>query len=524
MNRLSALLLHRPALAQVLVMLAAALAGVGVFQWDQNQSASKRLDSLKVEAGRSAAKILASTQNGELMGAIKLLGLIDTNIKQEARGGTEPERGAVFSTLGKVGRAIDAECLFVVGQNGQILSFWSRDESSSSGLDVSQRPYYRLAMEGMASIYPGVSLSRVNQRALYHAAPIFSEVAKASVGDGAVVACTSAGALDQLLESTAEEALLVSPLGVVYASKQLQRLGALALDPEVERLDKIRASRQFGNFFNSNSPRELDLPLQTGLAHLDGRRWAVAASPVAWADPNGDWQLILIDDLRRSAPLSAAWLKGSASAVLVLLLGYMSLYILRASKARQQATAQLREFAARQQANVRYRTELAQTALRLQNCDTIDELTEVFFREARELLEALQGALYVQAGDDDKADLVLAGSAASAQAPPQRLVQGQGLLGQCALERRQQIITTPADGYWTLRCAAGDIAPGALLLTPLLMHNTLIGVLELGLLQAPDEQTLQKADELTALLGNALEILRRRRPAPPSRPPTESTT
>ena len=90
------------------------------------------------------------------------------------------------------------------------------------------------------------------------------------------------------------------------------------------------------------------------------------------------------------------------------------------------------------------------------------------------------------------------------------------MLGQCALERRIQVVAAPPGGHWTLRSGLGEAPPAALLLAPLVMQDQLIGALELGLLHLPDPDTLPRLDELVFILANTLAVLRRylQTPAP----------
>jgi transcriptional regulator with GAF, ATPase, and Fis domain len=135
------------------------------------------------------------------------------------------------------------------------------------------------------------------------------------------------------------------------------------------------------------------------------------------------------------------------------------------------------------------------------------ELATTYLQKSRDLLGVIQGALYVTDAQQTPPILCLAGAAACATEPPHRLALGETLLGQCAQERRQQIIATPPDGYWTVRSGLGGMPPAALLLAPLVMHNNLVGALELALLHLPDTAAQVQLDESLALLATSIEIL-----------------
>ena len=378
----------RPATGWAIVLMLSVLAAVLTYCWDITTREADRVEALQLEAERSATQVLSSIQGGRVMETIGLLGLIDTRLKQEAMGATEANPGEVKYLLSNVGRAIGAQCLFVVAEDGTIRSFWSIDGESATGLDVGQKPYFQMALAGKRSMYASVDLAHVERRKLYFAAPIYSEVAISTVGSGALVACTSAEPVDQLLATKADDALLVSPHGVVYASKQPKWLGALVDETSQQQLADIRALRQFGTFFNASTPLAMSLKLQDSIQTLNGVRYAVASSALAWNDPAGDWQLVLLENLSNSVPIQSAMAQAAVSTALVFILGWMGLHLRRSRQRQDEAHRQLRHFSEQQQADVRYRAELAAASLRLQRCDSLAELAQVFLSESRQLLGA----------------------------------------------------------------------------------------------------------------------------------------
>jgi hypothetical protein len=186
----------------------------------------------------------------------------------------------------------------------------------------------------------------------------------------------------------------------------------------------------------------------------------------------------------------------------------MWLHLLKGRHAQDLANAQLQVFAGRQQAVAQYRQHLASATLQLQRCDTLEQLAAEFLTQGRFLLGAVQGVLYV--ADPESPDMfLLAGSSACAGPAPEVLDLGDGLLGQCALDKKMRVIATPPHGVWTLRSGLGDTAPVALMLGPVTIQDSVIGLVELAVLQMPDETATEKYVELLAALANSLEILRR---------------
>lgn len=508
MKRLPGYLAQNAHAAWAFVASVALVFATGIFWFDVEIRTQQRQGLLQTEAQRSGLELMSTTLNGNLMGSVTLLGLLDGDIKREASNGLAAEDSNVPGTMSIVGNAFGAEGVFVVGMDGIVKSSWDRINKPSTGLDVRFRPYFQMAMRGQSSVYAAVSMAR-GDRSLYFSAPIFPEHAHSTVGIGASVARTSLDRVDTLLQSKYDIALLLSPQGVVFAGNRSDWTGRLAGAATDERLQAIRELKQFGAMFENQMPLALPLVPAQGVQKLAQHSYAVALAPVHWNDPAGDWSLLVAEDLDRTVPTSASAGRAMVGALLVLLLGWMWLRLLRVRHAQELASAQLQVYAREQELQARYRTQLGVLSLRLQHCEEWSSFATTFFQCAREMAGVLQGTLYVVQGEEAAQVLVLAGSAACAQPPSSLLNLGEGLLGQAALGRSTRTIETPPDGIWTLRSGLGGTRLAALVLAPLVMQDTLIGVVELGLLAVPDAQHQQQLDELLALLANHLEIHRR---------------
>jgi C4-dicarboxylate-specific signal transduction histidine kinase len=507
MNRISAFFALHLRVAWALVA-AISLAVAGLVAWsDLRGRELQLLSQLQTEAQRSSIQIMSTTLNGNLMGSITLLGLIDRDIKQEVSNGLMSIDAHIPITLSTLGNSFGAEGVFLVGDDGIVKSSWDRVNKPSTGLDVKFRPYYQMAMKGQTSVYAAISMAR-GDRSLYFTAPVYTERARATSGIGAVVARTNLEKVDALLKGEFDRALLLSPQGVVFASSRPEWVGMMDGVADAQRLNAIRELKQFGKMFEDHIPQTLPVSVRHGMQTVEGQRFAVATADVNWNDPSGAWKLVLMADLANTVPLGPSTLKASVALVIAMLLGWMWLHLLQGRHAQMLSNLQLQAYATQQEAAVAYRAELAGASVRLQRCETLDQLAQQFFVDARPLLGAVQCVLYVADIHTPHA-LLLAGSAACAEPPPNRLELGQGVLGQCAQNQDMQTIATPPDGLWTVRSGLGNTRPAALLLAPIVMQDTLIGALELAVMQVPDDASQAKFEEFVAVLANALEILRR---------------
>jgi len=494
---------------------AALLAGLVDLRWQQQQ----RLVLLQTEAERSSVEIRSSTLNSNLMGSVTLLGLIDDDIKQEASNGLLSQDANIHGMLQTVGNAFDAEGVFVVGEDGIVKTSWDRANKPSTGLNVSFRPYYKMAIQGKSSIYAAVSMAR-GDRSLYFTVPVFSERAVASVGAGAVVARTSLARVDTLLKSRFDVALLLSPQGVVFAGNQDRLIGMIDTVPDAQRLEAIRALKQFGAMFDKSTPEALPFATRYGLTQWGQIKYAVASSPVNWNDPSGDWKLVLMEDLDRSIPLENTLWKAAAAGIAALSVGLLLLGAVRSYVVQMQAGQQLQEFARVQEASALSKTRIAAATVRLQRAGSLPVLTNVFLDEAHRIFGALQGVVYLVA-DGQNDVLRLAGSYACGDLPAQTLALGEGLLGQCAQERRLRTLATSPEGFAMIRSGLGETRPACVLLAPIVLGEALLGVVEIAMLHTPTPTEQTTLEEMVGLLAMNIEIIHRSVPVHPSNP-TES--
>lgn len=227
-----------------------------VWHWDSTGRADDRQSRLQVVAEKLAAEITATTLNGDLMGSLVLLGIMDHDIKQDVADGLLSIDAAIDATLGIVGGTFDARSVFVVSGDGIIKTSWVATGKSNSGTNVRFRPYVQMALEGKPSVYAAVSIAN-NERTLYYSAPVFAYASRTANGVGAVVAASRIDWLDQRLRSQTGGAALLSPQGVVFAASDPKWLGGLEGVATLDRLKAIRELKQFGKWFDSAEPKAL---------------------------------------------------------------------------------------------------------------------------------------------------------------------------------------------------------------------------------------------------------------------------
>lgn len=468
----------------------------------------ERLSQLQLDTQRHGIEVMSQTLNGNHMGALGLIGLMDDEVKREVRKELLPNSAHILSFMESLTHSHYADGTFVVNQEGIIGSSWGVGKPLT-GVDINFRPYYRTARQGRINVYAAVGTT-TGRRTLYFAAPVHAGNTDDTPAIGAVVIRAGVARLDKLLSGKADIALLLSPQGVVFAGNREEWIGRTAGPPTPERVKEIRQLKQFGRMFDKKDPQPLPMAVAPGITLLNGVRHAVARTPVEWNDPQGPWSLVLMEDLSRTVGAGERWRVMGGTAAALLLVTALMMAILRGSHAQTRAAHSLEQHLHARQRSADRRAAVGSAALRLQQCRSTTELAQRFLGELHALLGALQGAVYVVGNDpgDTGTPFRLAASYACADPPPATLIPGEGLLGQCAVERRMMTVENLESGYWRIHSGLGAAPPTAALMAPILLGETLLGVVEVALLTPPDDEIREMLGDLLKLLALNVEIRR----------------
>lgn len=158
---------------------------------------------------------------------------------------------------------------------------------------------------------------------------------------------------------------------------------------------------------------------------------------------------------------------------------------------------------ARQMANQRWvKTQVAALSGRMQSVAGSRELGDQTLAALAVPMALRRASLHVH--QQDSAELVLLGSYAAPSGLPRRLALGEGLIGQCALQRAPIHLRQPAEDP-----QADYATPLYLDVLPLIHGERLVGVLALERLEALGASRQSLLDEFAPLLAMNLEILER---------------
>jgi C4-dicarboxylate-specific signal transduction histidine kinase len=506
MNRLLKFFVEHIWQAWALALLIAVLGGLLAGGLVRSSREHERLSRMQLEAERRSIEIMSQTMNGNQMGAIGLLGVIDEQVKLEARNQLVPNSGTMAQLMEHIARLHDADGTFIVGQDGIIKSSWGVGKPLT-GVDVKFRPYTQMALKGKQNVYAAIGTT-TGRRNLYFATPMYAGNRADTAVIGAVVMRSGVTRLDKMVTGSADHVLLLSPQGIVFSASNATWIGRAAGILAPERISEVRKLRQFGTMFDVKDPVPLSFSVKPGIKVMDNRRIAVVNTPVQWNDPFGDWTLVTMEDLSRSVPLAGALWTGLTTMLLLLLIELLLIQMLRSNHTKTITTLQLERYAKAQESSAAQKTRISAAIVRMQRSQTVAELAQTFLAEVHTIFGALQGVVYLYDSKDNRLRLI--GSYACSESPPDELKPGEGLLGEVALEQQIRMVETVPNAFMMIRSGLGATVPASVVMIPALLNGLLLGVVELALLQVPESGELKQMEELAQLLAMNIEITARR--------------
>jgi HAMP domain-containing protein/signal transduction histidine kinase/CheY-like chemotaxis protein len=156
------------------------------------------------------------------------------------------------------------------------------------------------------------------------------------------------------------------------------------------------------------------------------------------------------------------------------------------------------------------KTNLAKFSRMLQGQRDLANVGRMVLSELCPVVSALQAEFYVlDQQDDGESWLTLLGSFASEGqgALGKRVALGQGILGQCALERRKIILDDPPTTYLRVSSGLGDAPPRSVMVLPLIFEGQVKGVLELASFEGFNPTHHALLEQLTESIGIVLNTI-----------------
>ncbi|QAU27008.1 response regulator [Heyndrickxia coagulans] len=151
-------------------------------------------------------------------------------------------------------------------------------------------------------------------------------------------------------------------------------------------------------------------------------------------------------------------------------------------------------------------TTLAEMATMYQNITHINTLAERFIQKAVPVMAASMGAFYLKRGEKTKAEFVKIAAYAEDRGNPgrEKFSYGEGLAGQCALEKESRIITDVPENYSLISTGLDEAKPRSILIAPVIYEEEVLAVLELASLEEFTPARLELIKQINHTLGMAI--------------------
>jgi CheY-like chemotaxis protein/HAMP domain-containing protein len=154
------------------------------------------------------------------------------------------------------------------------------------------------------------------------------------------------------------------------------------------------------------------------------------------------------------------------------------------------------------------KTNLARFTGMLQGQRDLATVGRLLLTELAPLVNAQQGAIYQMETDDRSALRLLSAYAYDgAEGHPLRVRLGQGLLGQCALDKRRKLITDIPEAATPIGSSLFKVAPTNIIVLPILFESQVKAVIELASINVFTDLQVTFLDQLTTSIGIVLNSI-----------------
>ncbi|MBF0184284.1 MAG: response regulator [Magnetococcales bacterium] len=155
------------------------------------------------------------------------------------------------------------------------------------------------------------------------------------------------------------------------------------------------------------------------------------------------------------------------------------------------------------------KSHLAQISSELQMAGHFTELAQTFLSTVAPLLNVGQGVFYRYEEEKQQLRLLTGYAFRERKHLDQVVAMGQGLVGQCALERSPITLLSPPPDYMRIGSTLLESVPRAISVLPILRQDSLLGVVELASFDRFDSRQQALLDGVMPILAMSLEILER---------------
>jgi HAMP domain-containing protein/CheY-like chemotaxis protein/signal transduction histidine kinase len=153
------------------------------------------------------------------------------------------------------------------------------------------------------------------------------------------------------------------------------------------------------------------------------------------------------------------------------------------------------------------KTNLARFTGMLQGQRDLGIVGRMLLSELAPLVNAQQGLIYQTDSEDAEAMVLLSAYASTPEGSLERIALGEGLIGQCALEKRRMLLHDLPDGTLPIRSGLFESIPKNVIVLPVLFEDRVKAVIELATLNSFTASHLAFLEQLTASIGIVLNSI-----------------
>jgi len=154
------------------------------------------------------------------------------------------------------------------------------------------------------------------------------------------------------------------------------------------------------------------------------------------------------------------------------------------------------------------KTNLAKFTRMLQGQRDLFTVGKTLLSELAPLVDAQQGTIYqMDSTDKQRPFLRLLASYAARAGQPEHIPLGEGLVGQCAVERQRISLNEVPSGYTRVHSSLGEALPVSIVVLPVLFEGQAKAVIELASLHAFSFTHISFLEQLTQSIGVVLNTI-----------------
>jgi HAMP domain-containing protein/signal transduction histidine kinase/CheY-like chemotaxis protein len=176
-----------------------------------------------------------------------------------------------------------------------------------------------------------------------------------------------------------------------------------------------------------------------------------------------------------------------------------------------QMIANLKQTTLRNQEQDWLKSNLAKFTQMLQGQKDLNTVTRYILSELAQVVNAQKGMFYILEQDENLQDKKLKLFAAYAYEDEITIYKefslGEGLVGQCALEKERILLTNVPKGYTNIGSGLGQATPSNLIVLPVLFETKIKAVIELATFDSFSETHLDFLSQLTESIGIVLNTI-----------------